>query len=100
LKQYSSCPQFWPEKRGILKKVHGIEEVKKLSSYHSSSFYKPEKGEIEIGPADLGYGRSGRVILANSNKKKLYEDIRKVRELIQFEVEELPQEDEAEEEEI
>jgi len=80
---YTACPQFRPEKEGIIKSIIGIDEIIKLSSYISHSFKTPGK---PAGPASKGYVKSGFCILSNKNKQQLFNDIEKVRQIINVEV--------------
>lgn len=82
--KYTACPQLWPEQEGSLIKVTGIEEARKLKSVKELSVsYK--KGEL-IGPANLGFDKGVHGILAHEDKKQLEADVKKLRELIKFDL--------------
>lgn len=92
LLKYSACPQFWSEKEGILKKIVGLEEVKKLASFKKLLLNR-EVGDI-VGPADKGHPKICVAILAHKDKKVLETDLLNIREIVDFEVEEAKYEEE------
>ncbi|MEI6728311.1 MAG: ATP-grasp domain-containing protein [bacterium] len=92
LKKYSACPQFWSEKEGVLKKIKGIEEVKNLKSF-KKYITNREVGDV-VGPADMGHPKICIAILAHQDKQILVEDLEKIRDIVQFEVEENKTEEE------
>jgi hypothetical protein len=99
LLKHSTAPQFWSKEAGTLEEVIGLEEVKKLESFQkvASSVQIGDK----VGPADLGYPRAAFALLAHEDKKTLFKDLKKTRELIKFKVKPLvePADEDSEEDE-
>jgi S-sulfo-L-cysteine synthase (3-phospho-L-serine-dependent) len=84
-KAYTACPQFRPEKEGVISAITGFEEVAKLPSYIRHNISKHIGSEA--GPASKGYPKAGFCILSHPDKDQLFSDIEKAREFVKFEVE-------------
>ncbi len=82
LLKYSACPQFWPDKEGVLESIEGLEEVEKMDGVIGSS--GPTKIGKYVGPANKGFSRSYHVIVTDKDKKSLFDKISKVRNLIKL----------------
>jgi len=84
-KAYTACPQFRPQKEGVISSIHGFEEVAKLPSY-VRHHVATQIGK-QAGPSSKGYPKAGFCILSHPDKDQLFKDIEKAREFVKFEVE-------------
>lgn len=81
LQKYTIKLNLWAKEAGYLKEVRGLDELKSLDSFISSTLPNTKK---LIGPASQEFQKTMSVTLAHVSKDKVLEDLEKARGLVDF----------------